>query len=304
MPSRIRTGKAMHGYFDPMIPADTSTLQLPPGPWLSVLDCLCAHFRAIPREQWLDRFERGRILDGRGQPIGADHRYKQGLTVHYFREVLDEPHVPFEATIVHADKDIVVADKPHFLAVMPAGRFVRETLLRRLMRELDNPGLVPLHRIDRGTAGLVMFSANPATRSRYQALFREQRIEKNYEALAPALPDLCFAHVRRSRIIRGEPFFRMREVQGPPNSESWIDVIERLDGNWRYALKPVSGRTHQLRVHMCGLGAPILNDPFYPELAELTEDDYARPLKLLARSLAFVDPLSGERRSFSSRLHL
>ena len=292
------------GIIPPMIPADASTLQLPPGPWASVFDCLCAHFKSISREQWLDRFERGRILDGHGHPIDANHVYKLGLTIHYFREVADEPHVPFEASIVHADSDIVVADKPHFLAVTPAGRFVEETLLRRLMHVLDNPHLVPLHRIDRGTAGLVMFSANPATRSRYQALFREQRIEKNYEALAPALPDVCFPIVRRSRIVRGEPFFRMQEVPGPPNSESSIDVVERLDGVWRYALKPVSGRTHQLRVHMSGLGAPILNDPFYPDLAELADDNYARPLKLLARSLAFVDPLSGGQRSFISLLVL
>ena len=287
-----------------MIPTNASTLQLPPGPWLSVLDCLSAHFSAIPREQWLDRITRGRVLDRHGQPIAADHAYKEGLTIHYFREVADEPRVPFEATIVHADENIVVADKPHFLAVMPAGRFVEETLLRRLMHELGNPDLVPLHRIDRGTAGLVMFSANPTTRSRYQALFREQRIEKTYEALAPALPELSFPFVRRSRIVRGEPFFRMQEVQGSPNSESWIDVIERLDGNWRYALKPVSGRTHQLRVHMAGLGAPILNDPFYPELGALADDDYTRPLKLLARSLCFFDPSSGIERRFDSLLRL
>lgn len=287
-----------------MIPADASTLQLPPGPWQNLLDCLCAHFHTISREQWLDRFQRDRVLDGDGQPIDADHAYKEGLTIHYFREVSDERRIPFEASIVHADNEIVVADKPHFLAVMPAGRFVEETLLRRLMHELDNPYLVPLHRIDRGTAGLVMFSANPATRSHYQALFREKRIEKNYEAVAPALPDLRFPLVCRSRIVRGEPFFRMQEVTGPPNSESQIDVIERLDEIWRYALKPVSGRTHQLRLQLAGLGAPILNDPFYPELSELADDDFTRPLKLLARSLAFDDPLSGDRRSFTSLLVL
>ncbi len=281
-----------------------STLQLPPGPWSTVFDCLCEHFAAIDRTEWQDRFERGRVLDGTGLPIDIGTPYRVGLTVHYFREVRDEQPMPFEASIVHVDEHLIVVDKPHFLAVLPAGRFVEQTVLRRLIRELQNPDLVPLHRIDRGTSGLVMFSANPATRSRYQALFREQRIEKNYEALAPALPEQGFPLVRRSRIVRGEPFFRMQEVPGPPNSESSIEVIERLDGTWRYALKPVSGRTHQLRVHMAGLGAPILNDPYYPELGELVEDDYTRPLKLLARSLAFVDPLSGERRSFNSLLAL
>ena len=244
------------------------------------------------------------MLDASGEPIRINAAYASGMTIHYFREVADEPHIPFEAGIVHADEEIVVADKPHFLAVVPAGRFVEETLLRRLIRAFDNPDLVPLHRIDRGTAGLVMFSANPATRSRYQALFREQFIEKTYSALASPLPDLSFPLVRRSHVVRGEPFFRMQEVDGEPNSESKIDVIEQLDDVWRYTLKPVSGRKHQLRVHMAGLGAPILNDPIYPELRELREDDYERPLKLLAQSLTFVDPLDGTPRCFESRLTL
>lgn len=285
-----------------MIPADASTLQLPPGPWVSVLDCLSAHFSAIPREQWLDRFARSRILDWQGQPIESDHAYAQGLTIHYFREVADEPCIPFEATIIHADDDLVVADKPHFLAVMPAGRFVEQTLLRRLMREVGNADLVPLHRIDRGTAGLVMFSANPATRAAYQSLFRERKIQKTYEAIAPALPDRIFPLLRRSRIVTGDPFFRMCEVGGEPNSESRIDVISRENEHWHYALEPLTGRKHQLRVHMAGLGAPIDNDLFYPHLREAAEDDYSRPLKLLARSLRFEDPLSSEQRNFTSQL--
>lgn len=292
------------GYSQRMVPASASTLTLPRGPWLSVLDCLCAHFSRIPREQWLGRFERGRILDRAGRPIKVDHAYREGLTIHYFREVVDESRIPFEARIVHADNDIVVADKPHFLAIIPSGRFVEETLLRRLMRELGSGDLAPLHRIDRGTAGLVMFSTNPATRAHYQALFRERRVAKRYEAIAPALPGSSFPLVRRSRIVRGEPFFRMQETDGVPNSESRIDAIDRTEPDWRYALEPVTGRKHQLRVHMAGLGAPILNDPFYRELAELSEDDPARPLKLLARKLTFTDPLSGQLRRFESRLTL
>ncbi len=281
-----------------------STLRLPPGAWATVLDCLCAHFPGVGRAEWQDRFARARVLDAAGLPLAIDAAYRNGLTIRYFREVADEPRIPFEASIIHVDKEIVVADKPHFLAVMPAGRFVEETLLRRLMRQLDNPHLVPLHRIDRGTAGLVMFSANPATRSRYQALFRQQCIEKSYEALAPALPGLSFPLQFRSRIVCGEPFFRMQEVPGASNSETRIGVIDRGEPSWRYALQPISGRKHQLRVHMASLGAPILNDPLYPHLAEAAADDYARPLKLLARSLAFVDPLDGGSRHFKSLLDI
>lgn len=281
-----------------------SHLQLPPGPWASVLDGLCARFPAVPPATWRERFRRGRVLDAGGAALAPDARYRVGMDVYYYREVDDEPHLPVLERIVHADAHLVVVDKPHFLPVTPAGRFVSETLLARLVRRLDNERLAPLHRIDRLTAGLVMFSAQPATRERYQALFRERRIEKRYEAIAPALPELAFPLTRRTRIERGEPFFRMRETDGAPNSETRIDLIERGGEFWRYALAPVTGRKHQLRVHMAGLGAAIAGDPLYPQLREEGEDDFAHPLKLLARSLAFVDPLDGRERNFESGLEL
>lgn len=281
-----------------------STVHLPPGSWRSALDALCAHFPAISRAQWLDRIARGRVLDGDGVAIDAQVPYRAGMRLHYYREVADEAEIPLVETILHADEHLVVADKPHFLPVTPAGAYVEQTLLRRLMRRLGNPQLVPLHRIDRATAGLVLFSANPASRASYQALFRQRRIDKWYEALAPALPAEVFPLCRRSRIVRGEPFFRMTEAGGEPNSETRIEVIERGGIDWRYALRPVTGRKHQLRIHMAALGAPIRNDPLYPELAVAAADDYRRPLKLLARELAFVDPLSGEFRRFRSGLTL
>ena len=281
-----------------------STVHLPAGAWTNVLDALCARFPAIGRGQWLDRIARGRVLDGQGAAIAADLPYREGMRIHYYREVEDEVDIPFTETVLHVDEHLVVADKPHFLPVTPAGGFVEQTLLRRLIRRLHNPQLVPLHRIDRATAGLVLFSANPASRAAYQALFRERRIAKRYEALAPPLPALAFPLWRRSRIVRGEPFFRMCEVAGEPNSETRIEVIERGATHWRYALQPVTGRKHQLRVHMAALGAAIMHDTSYPELAEPAVDDYSRPLKLLAQELTFIDPLSGARRRFESRMIL
>lgn len=281
-----------------------STLQLPPGPWATVLEGLCAQFPQIDRAQWLDRFARGRVQDDAGLPLAVDAPYRVGLCVRYFREVVDEAPIPFRETLLHVDPHLVVVDKPHFLPVTPAGSFVQETVLARLVRALDNPDLVPLHRIDRHTAGLVLFSANRHSRSAYQALFRERLIDKTYHAWAPALPALDFAHVRRSRIVAGEPFFRMQEVEGPANSETHIDVLQRAGQYWLYALRPISGRKHQLRVHMAGLGAPILHDPFYPTLIEQAADDYAHPLQLLARGLTFADPLSGKTRHFHSELEL
>ncbi|MBP5115371.1 pseudouridine synthase [Pseudomonas protegens] len=281
-----------------------STLYLPPGSWATVLDCLCDHFKAISREQWLDRIARGRVLDGQGQPISLELAYREGLRIHYFREVPDEKVIPVEETILYADEHLVVADKPHFLPVTPAGEYVEQTLLRRLIRRLGNPHLVPLHRIDRHTAGLVLFSANPDSRSAYQALFPTRKIEKRYEAIAAALPQLNFPLLHKSRLVDGEPFFRMREAQGPSNTETAIEVREKHGELWRYALYPVTGKKHQLRVHMNALGAAICNDPFYPEVLKDIEDDYARPLKLLAQGLRFIDPLSGQEREFESRISL
>lgn len=281
-----------------------STLYLPPGPWATVLDCLCEHFRAIGREQWLDRIARGRVLDGNGQPIGVDLAYKEGLRIHYFREVPDEKPIPVHETILYADEHLVVADKPHFLPVTPAGEYVEQTLLRRLIRRLDNPSLVPLHRIDRHTAGLVLFSANPQSRSAYQQLFPTRRIDKFYEAIAPALPALTFPLVHKSRLVEGEPFFRMQEGPGVSNTETAVQVREKNGDLWRYGLFPVTGKKHQLRVHMKALGASICNDPFYPEVVKDAVDDYANPLKLLAQGVRFIDPVTGDQRSFSSRIVL
>ena len=277
-----------------------STLQLPPGPWPTVLDCLCDRFPAVPRREWLDRIARGRVLDADGQRVTPGTPHRTGLEVHYYREVAGEPRIPFEEVVLYADEHVLVADKPHFLPVAPTGVHVHETLLGRLIPRTGNQDLAPLHRIDRDTAGLVLFSTNPDSRAQYQGLFRERRIEKGYEAIAPALPGVAFPCVRSSQLVAGEPFHRMREVEGEPNSETRIDVIARGDRHWRYALTPITGRKHQLRVHMAALGAPIVNDVAYPVLLQRAQGDFSAPLQLLAKTLSFADPLSGIERRFCS----
>jgi len=281
-----------------------SRLQLRPGPWLTVLDGLCAHFPQIGRACWLDRMARGRVLDAAAQPITEHTDYRVGAEIRYYREVSAEPRLACAEAVLWADEHLVVADKPHFLPVTPSGGYVADTLLARLLRRLDNPQLVPLHRIDRATAGLVLFSANAQSRARYQQLFPARAIDKTYEALAAPLPMLSFPQVRRSRLLPGQPFFRTAEVAGMANSETHIGVIERHASYWRYSLQPVTGRQHQLRVHMAALGAPIFNDRWYPELCEAAPDDLDRPLQLLAKSLSFIDPVDGRPRHFESNFRL
>lgn len=282
-----------------------SYLHLPAGDWATVLDCLCDRFPQISRQTWLQRMARGLVLDAEDRPLGPDEPYREALRVQYFREIANEREIPFAARILHQDEHILIADKPHFLPVMPAGDYAEQTLLTRLVRETGNAHLAPLHRIDRHTAGLVLFSSNPQTRGAYQALFRERRIDKVYQAIAPALPQYEFPLRRRSRLEKGEPFFRMREVPGEANSETLLEVLERHGELWRYRLWPITGKQHQLRVHMAALGAAICNDSFYPLLTdEKGVDDFSRPLKLLAQALRFDDPLTGERRQFRSELEL
>lgn len=284
------------------IPA--STLHLPAGQWRTIFDCLVTHFDGIGAAAWESRFQRGCVLDSQGRPLSMESAYREGLRVHYYREVPAEQRIPFDASIVDQDEHLVVVDKPHFLPVTPVGGYVRETLLTRLQQRLANADLVPLHRIDRGTAGLVMFSTNRSSRAAYQALFREHRIEKEYEAVALALPDIAFPLTRCTRIERGEPFNISREVPGVPNTRTRIELRSSVGEWWRYALFPVTGKKHQLRVHMAALGAQIRNDDLYPAILDRDPYDFDRPLQLLARALSFVDPMSGVPRTFESALRL
>ncbi len=283
-------------------------------PWLTLLDHLCQRLPRIGRAQWQQRLADGLVCAEDGRPLAPDSPYLGGARIYYWRDLPEERGIPFEATVLHQCAHLVVADKPHFLPVTPGGRYVQQTLLVRLKQALGLPDLSPLHRIDRETAGLVLFAVRASDRDAYQRLFRQRLVGKVYEAIAPAAPQLPWPVVRRSHILECEhAFYKMREASAaealPPNSETRIEPIEPIEqrGPWaRYRLQPLSGRRHQLRVHMLGLGLPIVGDQFYPEVRRQPDEaeDYAEPLRLLARTLAFTDPLSGQPRQFQSQRNL
>ncbi|MBI3898256.1 MAG: RluA family pseudouridine synthase [Gammaproteobacteria bacterium] len=278
-----------------------SAVWLPDGAWRTMLEFLVDRFTDIAAATWIARMQKGLVVDENGTPIDCNTPYRSGLRLYYYRELDTEASIPFTETILYQDDHIVVVDKPHFLPVIPSGRFLHETLLVRLKRKLRLDYLAPIHRIDRETAGLVLFCITPNSRGHYQSLFQRREVTKTYHALARLRPDLSFPRVHRSRMVEGQPFFRMQETAGEPNSETHIELIEARGELALYQLTPVTGRKHQLRVHMASLAIPIMNDAFYPQLLTRDQDDFSRPLQLLAKAIAFTDPLTGAARQFASQ---
>jgi len=277
-----------------------SYLWLPQGRWPDMLAFLVAHYPQIPAATWRSRMARGEVVDGASTRLTPASPYQAGMRIFYYRELEAETLIPFDEQILFEDEHLLVVDKPHFLPTIPGGRFLHQSLLVRLKKKLGLHDLSPIHRLDRETAGVVIFSKQQASRGAYQLLFQQRSVEKEYEALAPRLAGRTFPFVYRSRMAEGTPFFRMQEVDGEPNSETAIDVIEHLADGARYRLQPRTGRKHQLRVHMAALGIPIINDAFYPLALPCKQDDMSQPLQLLARAVSFVDPFSLELRRFES----
>ena len=277
-------------------------LQDAAGSWSNMLDFLAARFPGVTEEAWRQRMARGEVVNQDGVALTPASPYRRGDCIFYYRDLEgSEAPIPFTEQILHQDAHLLVVDKPHFVPVIPTGRFLHESLLVRLKKKTGLTDLTPIHRLDRETAGVIIFSHNPASRGVYQAMFQQRTMDKTYEALAGMLEGRSFPFVHRSRMVDADKFFLMREEEGEPNSETQVDLIERRGALGLYRLNPVTGRKHQLRVHMAALGVPIVNDNFYPHVVPAgMADNYDAPLKLLARSIAFTDPLSGDVRYFES----
>lgn len=284
-----------------------SQVSLPKGPWKTVEDFLSERFPIMAKEEWENRIVSGDVLNSEGIPLSSGSPYIPYQKLYYYRYLPSERTIPFQESILYQDEWLVVADKPHFLPVTPSGKYVSETLLVRLRKRLGIDTLTPIHRIDRETAGLVLFSVKPEGRDLYQRLFRQNFVSKHYEAIAPYRDDLDFPMRYRSRLEVGDSFMRMQVVPGAPNAETEITLLNRNDEYAHYHLKPVTGRKHQLRIQMCSLGIPLLNDRIYPVhlpealTDEMQAEEFRFPLQLVAKSITFKDPVSGKTHHFESR---
>ncbi len=259
-----------------------------------VLAELTSRFGAQARSKVLA----GEVVDADGAVVDEATVLPAGASVYLYRELPDEVPVPFDIPVLHRDADIVVVDKPHFLATMPRGRHVAQTALVRLRRELGLPELSPAHRLDRLTAGVLLFTARREVRGAYQTLFSRGLVRKTYLARAAVDPALVLPRLARSRIVKRRGVLQAVCEPGAPNAETLVELVSP-DGLYR--LTPRTGRTHQLRVHMAALGVPIDGDPLYPNVIDVPPDDFSAPLRLLAQRIEFDDPMTGARREFVSR---
>jgi tRNA pseudouridine32 synthase/23S rRNA pseudouridine746 synthase len=270
-------------------------LESPPA---TILEYVIARFPRIPPRTWHLRVERGLVTSSDGTPFDEDSPYRHGIFVFYRKEVPFEPAPVEEETILYHGQELLIADKPHGMPVTPAGEYVLRSLLVRLQKSTGISTLAPMHRLDRETAGVVMFSIRPDTRSHYHQLFAERRIERTYKALGHVYTRPAQRQWRvENRLGEGVPWFRRKIVEGTPNAITEIELLQLRKLEGLFSIQPQTGKKHQIRIHMTSIGFPVLGDPLYPEI-RTHEGNF--PLQLLAERLRFVDPLSGKTRTFTS----
>ncbi|WP_426999074.1 RluA family pseudouridine synthase [Pseudarthrobacter sp. N5] len=303
---------------------NATRLRLPDeGPWVTAMDYMMHRWGHIDPRGIEDRFDAGEIVGEGGVRLDRATPLEHHTFIWYYRSLPPEVRIPVELDILHHDEHLLVVDKPHFLPTTPGGTYIQESALVRLRNQLNLPDLIPMHRLDRMTAGILLLSTNPATRGNYQVLFEKRQVRKEYECVAAArpaagYPAVGFPVVVRNRMTKSRSYLLAEVIGGEPNAETRIELLKTFDAGASahrtsdggaprrglYRLEPHSGKTHQLRVHMASLGLGIVNDSFYPELLDKAPDDYSKPLQLLARGISFVDPITKLPVEYRSRLQL
>lgn len=271
------------------------------GDWVTLRDHLVERVPRLSPERIDEMFAEGRWCDEQGRPYPIDTPYEPHRFVWFHRDLPAETEVPFPVNVLYRDDHIVVVDKPHFLSAIPRGQHVRQSVVVRLRAALGLPELSPAHRLDRITAGVLLLTTHRRFRAAYQTLFERGEVTKTYRAVAAA-SERNWPITVESHIVKDRGVWQAREVEGAePNASTTIRLV-RSDGTVAlFDIEPHTGKTHQIRLHMCRIGLPIINDPLYPTITGWDIDDFSQPLQLLAHRLAFTDPITGEPREFVSQ---
>jgi|SRR5690625_3435377 len=293
-----------------------SRVWLPQGNWCYLGEFLLQRFPRLNKKHLLARLQKGDIVNSNGQPVHYYTPYQAGQWLWYYRKVAGEVAVPFEIKVLYADNYLIAIDKPHFLPSIPSGRYLMHTAITRVRQYFNNCDITPLHRLDKDTAGVMLFCVQPGFRGVYQSLFQNQAVQKTYEAVAPIPSQVNFPLHLTNRIEAVQGEFFMQCTQGAPNSDTFIQLLNVLPAALptkmqqtqlkkrplgHYLLQPLTGRKHQLRVHMLSINAPIVHDRLYPVgQPERAATDFSQPLQLLARSISFIDPITREYKEFKS----
>lgn len=310
---------------------NATRLRLPDeGPWDTAMDYMMHRWGHIDPQGIEDRFDAGEIVGEAGIALDRATPLRNHTFIWYYRTLPPEVRIPVELNILHQDDHLLVVDKPHFLPTTPGGTYIQESALVRLRNQLNLPDLIPMHRLDRMTAGILLLSTNPETRGKYQVLFEKRQVQKEYACVAaarpaPGHPAVGFPAVVRNRMTKSRSYLLAEVIDGEPNAETRIERLHTFPGpgpespagkvsgtaddgaagrRALYRLEPHSGKTHQLRVHMASLGLGIVNDAFYPVLLDKAPDDYSKPLQLLARGIRFNDPITRKPVEYRSGLEL
>jgi tRNA pseudouridine32 synthase/23S rRNA pseudouridine746 synthase len=276
------------------------------GSWATLRDHLVERLApGLPAAEVDRKLAAGEVVDASGTAVAPDAPFVPRSVVWTHRDLPTEPPVPFDIEVLHRDERIVVVDKPHFVSTMPRGRHVVQSALARTRVETGLDRLTPAHRLDRPTAGVLLLTTEQRWRGPYQQVFGAALAHKEYLAVAPLRPGLGSPFVRRTHLVKEHGTHQAREVPGaPPNAETHVELLDVAGGLGLYRLVPRTGRTHQLRCQLAGLGIPIVGDPLYPVEVDVADGDFSSPLQLLAAVLAFRDPVDGSPRRFVTRRRL
>lgn len=281
---------------------DAARVRLPStGNWATVRDYFCY---LLPRQgsQAIDAaFADGRYVDPNGQVLTAQTPFTPALTIYFYRDLPSETDDASDLRILYQDERIVVVDKPHLVATMPRGAHVRQTALAQARRLTGCATLTPAHRLDRDTAGVLLMTTQPVYRGAYQELFAARAVVKCYLAVAGSYPGHLPMTIRTHQVKERGVIAAYQVPTALPNAETRMELLDIRGALALYRLTPRTGRTHQLRLHLAGLGIPIIGDVLYP-VGAVRLSRY--PLQLLAQSLTFTDPIDHQRRHFVSHRSL